>query len=101
MMNLKPMDGTPATGRKLGADKIVIGASVLNQEPIKEFIERMKAQGYNVQTTEDGVEITGDTLDVEVHRAEMEKFARPLSEAEWLKTCEEHGINPGIRRDTE
>lgn len=92
MMTLKLYDKGSATGRKLGADKIVIGKSVLNQEPIKKFIERMKAQGYNVQTTEDGVEITGDTLDVDAHRAEMEKFASPLSDEEWLELCEKYGI---------
>lgn len=83
----------------MSKDKVVIGKSVLNEEPVKEFIERMKAQGYDVNTTEYGVEITGDNLDVNAHSEELKKLARPLSEAEWLKICEEHGINPGIRSD--
>ena len=85
----------------MSKNKIVIGKSVLNQEPIKEFIEHMKAQDYDVNTTEYGVEITGDNLDVNALSEELKKLARPLSEAEWLKICEEHGINPGIRSDTE
>lgn len=85
----------------MSKNKVVIAKSVLNEEAINEFIERMKAQGYSVSTTEYGVEITGDNLDVNAHSEELKKLARPLSEAEWLKICEEHGINPGIRSDTE
>lgn len=85
----------------MSKNKVVIGKSVLNEEAIKEFIEHMKAHGYSVSTTEYGVEITGDNLDVNAHSEELKKLARPLSEAEWLKICEEHGINPGIRSDIE
>lgn len=100
MMTLNPNNAMVVIGRKTGADKINIGKAVLNEEPVKEFIERMKAQGYDINTTENGVEITGDNLDVNALSDELKKLARPLSEAEWLKICEEHGINPGIRRDT-
>lgn len=84
----------------MSKNKIVIGKSVLNEEAINEFIERMKAHGYSVNTTECGVEITGNTLNLNEHSDELKKLARPLSEAEWLKICEEHGVNPCIRSDT-
>lgn len=94
MMTLKPNDGKPATGRKLGFDKICIGNAVLNQEPIKEFIERMKAQGYIVNTTEYGVEITGDNLDVDAdaHLAELVKHFTPVDEDTKQFLFEKYGV---------
>ena len=92
MMNLKPHDSTPAIGKKTDVDKIVIGKSVLNQECIKEFIEHMKAQGYNVQTTEDGVEITGDNLDADAHLAELVKHFTPVDEHTKQFLFEKYGV---------
>ena len=92
MMNLKPYDSRPAIGKKTGVDKIVIGKSVLNQKCIKEFIEHMKAQGYNVQTTEDGVEITGDNLDADAHLAELVKHFTPVDEHTKQFLFEKYGI---------
>ena len=44
-------------------DKIVIGKAVLNEKPIKEFIEQMVARGYNVETDGINAIITGDNLE--------------------------------------
>lgn len=44
----------------MSKDKVVIGKSVLNEEPVKKFIEHMKSQGYIVDTTEYGVETVGE-----------------------------------------
>lgn len=94
MMSLKPHDETPAMGKKTGVDKIVIGKSVLNQKCIKEFIEHMKAQGYNVNTTENGVEITGDNLDVDAdaHLAELVKLCTPVDEHTKQFLFERYGV---------
>lgn len=71
-------DGKQAIGKKTGIDKIVIGKDVLNQEFIKDFINYMKAQFFDVQTTEDGVVITGDNL--EKYMYGLESFLQPLDE---------------------
>ncbi len=94
MMALKPNDGTQAIGRKTGFDKICIGEAVLNEEPVKEFLERMKAQGYNVNTTEYGVEITGDNLDVDAdaHLAELVKHFTPVDEHTKQFIFEKYGV---------
>ena len=89
MMNLKPYDSMPAIGRKTGVDKIVIGKDVLNQEFIKDFINYMKAQFFDVQTTEDGVVITGDNLEKYVYG--LEKFLNPLDEKKKLELLEKYG----------
>lgn len=93
MMNLKPYGSRPATGRKTGVDKIVIGASVLNQEFIKDFIHYMKLQGYDVQTTEDGVVIKSDNL--EKHLYGLKSFVQPLDEKKKLELLEKYGIEVG------
>lgn len=93
MMNLKPNDKGPATGKETGVDKIVIGKSVLNQEFIKDFINYMKAQFFDVQTTEDGVVIKGDNLDKYMYG--LEKFLQPLDEKKKLELLEHYGIEVG------
>ena len=92
-MTLKPYDKGSATGRKLGADKIVIGKSVLNQEFIQDFINYMKANFFDVQTTEDGVVIKGDNL--EKHMYGLVKFLQPLDEKKKLELLEHYGIEVG------
>lgn len=94
MMTLNPNDGTQATGRKIGADKIVVGKAVLNVEPIKEFIEHMKARGYNVNITENGVEISGYNLDLaaEPSIAELTKFFTPIDEKKKSELLKHYGI---------
>ena len=73
MIDLKPNDGAQAIGTKTGVDRIVIGKAVLNEKPVIEFIERMRARGFNVET--DGVSaiITGDNL--EAYYDEIQRFA--------------------------
>lgn len=90
MMDLKPHNETPATGRKTGADKIVIGKSVLNQEFIQDFINYMKAQFYDVQTTEDGVVIKGDNLEKYLYG--LKSLCQPLDEKKKLELLEHYGI---------
>ena len=93
MMSFKPYDSMPATGRKPSVDKIVIGKSVLNQEFIKDFINYMKSQFYDVQTTEDGVVIKGDNL--EKHLYCLKSFLQPLDEKKKLELLEKYGIEVG------
>lgn len=49
-------------GKETGIGKLVLSNPVSEIKPCKEFIERMRAQGYKVETTETGVIITGDNL---------------------------------------
>ena len=93
MMTLNPNDGTPAIGRKTGVDKIVIGASVLNQEFIKDFINYMKAHFFDVQTTEDGVVIKGDNLEKYLYG--LKSLCQPLDEKKKLELLEHYGIEVG------
>ena len=73
-------------------NKIIIGASVLNDRSIKEFIEGVRLEGYEVETTQEGVIITGDDLGplLEVWEnieRSLETIAEHISEA-WRKLFE-------------
>lgn len=62
-----------AIGTKSVVDKIVIHKAVLNEKPIKEFIERMGARGFNVDTDGISVIITGDNI--ETYYDEIQRLA--------------------------
>lgn len=69
--------------------KIIIGASVLNDKAIKEFIEGARLEGYEVETTKDGVIITGDDLG-----PLLERLKHPLIEATKRNTRPEKAEPP-------
>lgn len=53
---------TQAIGKKTNIEKIILSNVISEFKPYKEFIERMRAQGYKVEKTETGVIITGGNL---------------------------------------
>ena len=69
-----------AIGTKTGIDKLVISKAVLNQKPVIEFIERMRARGFNVETDGVDVYITGDNL--EAYHSEVEMLATDITPEE-------------------
>ena len=47
---------------KIRVDKVVINKTFLNEKPVNDFIERMRARGFNVETDGINAIITGDDL---------------------------------------
>ena len=76
-MDLKPNDGAQAIGAKTGIDKIIIGKSVLNEKPVAEFVERMRARGYDIDTDGISAIITGENL--EAYYDEIQSFAMVMT----------------------
>ena len=69
LQNLK--EKMQAIRTKPTVGKIVLSDTLTEFKPCKEFIERMRAQGYKIETTETGVMITGYNLTAKY--AELQK----------------------------
>ena len=67
MIDLKPQDNAQAIGTKSVIDKFVVNKRVLNEKPVIEFIERMRARGFNVETDGVDVFIMGDNIEAYIN----------------------------------